>query len=374
MISRAEGTVVSIKEQSGGLTQATVEVAGKNYSAINFDAMTGRISTGDRVLLNTTAVELNLGTGGNHFIMANLTAPGETGGESQVSQPGHIMKLRYTPNQVRVLAAEEQDSPYHELMAGSSSINSTPVICCSLHSMLPPAAAAVKAFNENLRVVYLMTDGAALPLGLSRMVQALKKEGLIQGTVTAGHAFGGDLETVNIYSGLLAAYQVLKADVVVAAMGPGIVGTGTPFGFSGIEQANLIHAVHTLEGMAIAVPRLGFADARERHRGLSHHSQTTLGKAVLVPVNISLPLMQEDKQNFIFRQMRDCGIIPKHKIILEDGRPGVEMLRCRGIKVTTMGRTPDQEPEFFLAASCAGTIAAKMSAGEELQFWEEKKL
>lgn len=371
MISRSEGIVSRITGQAESITYIKVEVAGEDYPAINFDNMTGPVIAGDRVLLNTTAVDLNLGTGGNHFVMANLSSP--AGDDTGAGEPGHIMKIRYTPSQIKVLSAEEQDSPYHNLMADCVSLRETPVICCSLHSMLLPAAAAVKAENEHLKVVYVMTDGASLPLAFSRMVKTLKKERLIEGTVTTGHAFGGDIETVNIYSGLLAALAVLKADIIIAAMGPGIVGTGTTFGFSGIEQAGIIHAVHTLKGIPIAVPRIGFADTRERHKGLSHHSRTVLGKATLVPAFVGLPEMAEDKEKMILSQMHQCGITSKHKIVREQGKPGLELLAKHQIRVTTMGRSVAEEPEFFLAASCAGRIAAKIAVGEELDFWEEEK-
>ena len=80
------------------------------------------------------------------------------------------------------------------------------------------------------RLVYLMSDGAALPLGFSQTVTALKQEGLLAATITFGHAFGGDLEAVNIYSALLAAKHVVQADLAVVLMGPGVVGTGTTLG------------------------------------------------------------------------------------------------------------------------------------------------
>ena len=81
-----------------------------------------------------------------------------------------------------------------------------------------------------------MTDGAALPIYLSKNVDTLKKKGLIDNTITIGSAFGGDYECINIYTALITAKEVLKADVVFVSMGPGIAGTGTKYGFTGIEQ------------------------------------------------------------------------------------------------------------------------------------------
>ena len=40
-----------------------------------------------------------------------------------------------------------------------------------------------------------------------------------------------------------------------------------------------------------------------------------------------------------------------------DGSVGLERLRREKMKVTTMGRTMEEEPEFFLAAGAAGVLA-----------------
>ncbi|HBT20464.1 MAG TPA: DUF3866 domain-containing protein [Peptococcaceae bacterium] len=364
MIHKKIGKVKAVISRRCGLTEISVDIAGKIYPAINFDNLTGRVQEGDTVLLNTTAVDLNLGSGGYHFVMANLSEPAEK--EEKINGLGHIMKLRYTPFQMRVLAAEEQDSPYHELLKEEESLCSTPVVCCTLHSMLPPAAASIKALSPNLRVVYVMTDGAALPIQLSRLVQILKEKNLIQATVTTGHSFGGDLEAVNIYSGLLAAKKVFNADIIIVSMGPGIVGTGTTYGFTGIEQADIINAVKVLEGIPIGVPRISFADRRERHYGLSHHSRTALGKASLSRAVVALPIMDEEKVEKIINQMKESRITEKHIIVLEDGNQGLEFLSENNIKVTTMGRSILEDREFFLAPSAAGSTAVKILMGEKL--------
>ncbi|HEY4687432.1 MAG TPA: DUF3866 family protein, partial [Candidatus Subteraquimicrobiales bacterium] len=77
---------------------------GKTADALNYDYLTGEVSVEDRVILNTVAVDLNLGTGGKHFILWNLS-------RSNFSSPpnGHIMKLRYTPLQMSFLSVEEND-------------------------------------------------------------------------------------------------------------------------------------------------------------------------------------------------------------------------------------------------------------------------
>ena len=58
-----------------------------------------------------------------------------------------------------------------------------------------------------------------------------------------GQAFGGDLEAVTLHTGLLAARHVLGADVAVVAQGPGNLGTGTRWGFSGVAAGEAVNAV-----------------------------------------------------------------------------------------------------------------------------------
>ena len=77
-------------------------------------------------------------------------------------------------------------------------------------------------------------------------------------TITVGHAFGGDLETINIYTGLIAAKEILKGDITIISMGPGIVGSGTKYGFTGMEQGYIVDAINNLGGLAVAVPRISF--------------------------------------------------------------------------------------------------------------------
>ena len=62
----------------------------------------GTVEVGDRVVLNTTAVGLGLGTGGWHVVHWNLS-------REHLDQPGpgHIMKVRYTSLQCDTGAAEE---------------------------------------------------------------------------------------------------------------------------------------------------------------------------------------------------------------------------------------------------------------------------
>ena len=84
--------------------------------AVNFLELTGPCRVGDQVVINTTAVDLKLGTGGWHFVMAIW------GRSASLHGVGHIMKLRYTPMQGRVLSVEEEASEYHHLFQGDWSL------------------------------------------------------------------------------------------------------------------------------------------------------------------------------------------------------------------------------------------------------------
>ncbi|MBO8137798.1 MAG: DUF3866 family protein [Desulfotomaculum sp.] len=356
MIRVRQGVVVDILSEESETAELLVKVDEKKEKAVNYNNLTGPVKIGDRVVLNTTAVHKKLGTGGYHFVMANLN------NEAVESlNAGHIMKLRYTPCQVKVLSVEEDESPYSQIMKQVTSLEGMPVVAATLHSMLPPIAAALhKLGNGKWRVAYIMTDGAALPISLSKLVKVLKEKNMIHSTITCGHAFGGDFEAVNIYSALLAAKAAAGADVAVVAMGPGIVGTGSKYGYTGLEQGQVINAVYTLKGHAVAVPRISFADQRERHRGLSHHTRTALGDVALAKCTVALPLLTGEQKILVHRQLKESLINKKHDIVEVDALPALEALQEAGIKVTTMGRTVEQDREFFLTAGAAGVVAARI--------------
>ncbi len=325
-------------------------------TAVNYVALTGECKAGERVVLNTTAVDLSLGTGGAHFVVAR--AGTGSGVVHESDSGGHIMKLRYSPLQVDVLSVESQESVHHAAMKGSDSLQGTPVVCCGLHSQVPLVAAAVKATRPDLRVAYCMTDQAALALGLSDVIRASVGSGLIDATVTCGQAFGGSLEAVNLYSGLLAARHVGDADVVVTAIGPGVVGTATPFGHGGVSQGEAINAVGALGGTPVACLRVSFADPRPRHRGVSHHSLAALTRIALASARVAVPSVPADMREVIDDALSSAGVWERHERVQADaGR--VPPPPMRGVEVTTMGRGLTEDPAFFAAAFAAGEVAAK---------------
>jgi hypothetical protein len=330
-------TVTEIIVERPGLTRVRVTSDAGEERAYALTDVTGPVAVGDDVVVNTTAVDLGLGTGGWHVVHWNLarTSWSASGG-------GHIMKARYTSIQHEMEVAEERDG------AGDGSLAGVPVVACSLHSQVGVVAAVLGHLRPDLRVAYVMTDGGALPLALSDLVVQLRDRGLLVGSVTTGHAFGGDLEAVTIPSGLAVAQHGLEADVVVAGMGPGVVGTGSRLGFTGLDQATILDSTGWLGGRPVMCVRASDGDARDRHQGISHHSLTVLDatrSGIEVPVPPGLP---------------PVDVADRHSIVVADPPEVAAVLDTAGLRITTMGRGPDDDPLFFRVAAAAAAHAAAL--------------
>jgi hypothetical protein len=358
MIGVKVGKAKKILNQSEHITEILVEINEQSYKALNYNRLTGFVEVGDSLLVNTTAVDLSLGTGGYHFVISNLDKP-----QRNLSKGGHIIKLRYSPYQLKVFAAEEQDSKYHDVFNEFDTLDRMPIIVGTLHSMLPAIVEVLKFYSRKIKIAYIMTDGAALPIDFSNIVKNLKKQKLIDSTITIGHAFGGDLDCINIYNGLIAAKKILKCDIAVVTMGPGIVGTGTQFGFSGIEQGSIIDAVNNLGGRAIAVPRISFADSRKRHKGISHHTQTVLEKTCNTVALVGIPYFEESKIDYIKSQIENTTIHKKHNIMYVPPEGIMEILQKSNIRMATMGRSLEQDKEYFITAGIAGKLGFNILTG-----------
>jgi len=370
------GTVIELSQQEGSqradYSELVVSVDGREGEAlaICYPDLVGEIAAGQRVLLNTTAVDLDLGTGGKHFVVASDRGAVEAGDNSAQPQvdyamdqsAGHLMKLRYTPHQLNVLSVEAQESPYHKIMETRDSLEGVPVVCCGLHSQVPLVAAAIKKAMPSLIVGYVMDDAASLALPLSKVLAQSVDAGLIDLTVSTGQAFGGEIEAINLHSGLLAAVHVGGCDVVITAVGPGIAGTGTPFGHGGVAQGEAINAAASLGGAAIACLRMSQADQRERHLGISHHSLTALARIALAPATIAIPHLDENcpVSETVEHEINELPNQVGHVAIQLD-EPFYDPEALMGVKVKTMGRDYDQDPIFFEAAAAAGAVAAMMA-------------
>ena len=338
----------------------------RRLRAIAYETVTGIPGVGEEVRMDVSALDRGLGTGGHAMVVAR---PGILP-EDPVRQ-GHLVKARYMPDQVMVAGVDEQGAVHHELLCApidDLTLEGTPVVIADLHSALPAilaGARATRGAHDQVRAVYVMTDGGALPLAYSRTVAALRRVGWLAGTVTSGQAWGGDVEAVSVHNALLAARHVLGADLVVLAQGPGNLGTDTPWGFSGVACGDAVNAVAVLGGRAIACLRVSQADARERHRGISHHSMTAYGRVALTAADIVVPGLPGALGEQIDAQARElCGPRPRgarhHRV--DTGVDGLtevleEAQNATGIRLSTMGRGLHEDTAAFLAAAAAGRYA-----------------
>ncbi|MDI6871600.1 MAG: DUF3866 family protein [Bacillota bacterium] len=359
MIRLRKGVVTRLVAARPGLVEVAVEVEGEERLAVVYPELTGPVAAGDRVTLNTTATALRLGSGGYDFVVA---VEGER--STDPAPGGHLMKLRYTPLQVKVCSVEEEESPYRAALSACDSLQGLPVVVGTLHSQLAPVCLAVRHFaGDGCRVVYVMTDGGALPLAWSQTVDRLRQEGLLAAAVTVGNAFGGDFEAVNKFSGLLAAKAAARAGVAVVTMGPGIVGTATTWGHTGLEQGEWVNAVNVLGGRAIAVPRLSFADSRPRQRGVSHHFLTALARVARTPAVIPVPRLSGREEETVRRRLEEAFASPDsppHVLVPVEISFFAELLRGREWAARSMGRTYADDPAAFLGAAAAGRLAAEL--------------
>lgn len=349
MPSFRTGTVSRVISARSGLQRVDVDLGEGDERAYVLTQLTGSVRPGDRVVVNTTAVELGLGTGGWHVVHWNL----ERSRWSELG-PGHIIKARYTSLQADVGSTEE----HHEELAEVETIDGMPVVAAALHSQLPAVAAACKDRDPHARLAYVMSDGAGLPLALSDLVAQCHARGLIDTTITYGHAFGGEYEAVSVYSALAVARHVASADVAVVAMGPGIVGTNTRLGFSGMEVGPVLDAAAALGGQAIACLRASFADERARHYGISHHTKTALRLATRERVTIALPLVGGAEEQRLRDDLVHSGLSKRHDVVGVAAPDPLELFRRHGLEVVSMDRPAADDPVLFACAAAAGALAA----------------
>jgi hypothetical protein len=360
MVRWRSGTVSSVRRRWHGAVEMEVTTPDGPLRALAYPALTGEPRPGDRVLLNVGALAMGLGTGGYALVVALPDRlPADPPTDATTRDAGHLVKARYTPLQPILLGVDEEASPHRDVMAAAVSLDGMPVVTADLHSALPAILAGVRADRPAARVAYVMTDGGALPAWFSRTLDGLRDH--LAGTITTGQAFGGDLEAGTVHTGLLAARHVLGADVTIVTQGPGNLGTGTAWGFSGVSVGEAVNAVATLEGRPIGSLRISSGDARPRHRGVSHHSLTAYGKVALLRADLVVP----DGLAPDLAADVDAALIPlaaRHRVVRVPVDRLDEALRASPVRLSTMGRDLDADRAYFLAAAAAGRHAASLLA------------
>jgi hypothetical protein len=322
MLTLRRGRVTAVVARDEGLARLEVDGA----PCVAYPRLTGPVALGDDVIVNAQARALELGSGGFDVLYANLTR----GLELAAEPDAHVMKLPYTPAQYAVRHAEE-DGALVETLAGM------PVVCCSLHSQVAPVCAAI---GTGARIAYVQLAGGALPVSLSDTLRVLRDCGLVEKTVAVGACHDGDVHCVSAASALLWA-AAHEFEVAVCSVGPGIVGTGSPFGHGGVAAAEAANAASALAGTPILAVRASSADPRERHSGVSHHTRAALALC-LGDVLAAWPAREEAPDWLSPREDVDVGG-------WEDA--------CAGLPLSHMDRGPDEDALFFAAAFAAGRAA-----------------
>lgn len=334
--------------------------------AVAYTELVGTPQPGDTVILNVSALARGLGTGGFALVVAlpeALPADPPPG-------PGHLVKDRYSPTQTMVLGVDDQESEHHATLARATGIDGMPVLVADLHSALPAVLAGIRAEDPDLRVAYAMTDGAALPLPFSQAVAGLQEAGWLADTLSVGQAWGGDHEAVTVHSALLAARHVVGADITIVSQGPGNLGTGTPFGFSGMVVGDHLDAAALLGGLPVAVARMSNADARDRHFGISHHTLTAVGRGARPGCTVPLPDLTTLPESAAARCDPDPRIIAEavaaqrgrlaaHTLVDVELAGLFEALEASPVRLSTMGRGLTADAAAFLSAAAAGRWAAR---------------
>ena len=322
MLSLRRGSVTAVTERHDGLVR--LEVDGR--ACVAYPGLTGPVALGDEVLVNVQAVELGLGSGGFDVLYANLTRGLDLEGE-----PGaHVMKLPYTPLQSAVRHVEENGSSL-------SSLNGLPIGCCSLHSQVAPAAAGL---GEGRKIAYVQVPGGALPVALSDTVRALRERELIETTIAVGACLEGDVACVSTAAAFIWAAEE-GFDAVLCSIGPGIVGTASPWGHGGLSVAEAVLTARALGGKPVLAVRYSEGDARERHRGLSHHTQAVLTLAGDVEIGWPEGLAVPD------------GLASVASVDVSGWEAA-----CAGLPLSHMGRGTADDPWFFAVAYAAGLVAS----------------
>lgn len=358
-----------------------MDQAGNRVRALAYPMLVGEVAVGSAVALNSSALDRGLGTGGYALVAAVLPKPGSAPAR-RTDGPGHLVKARYTPTQAMVLGVDEQDSQFHAVLEDADSIDGMPVITADLHSALPAILSGVRLGGDALKVAYVMTDGGALPAWFSRTAAQLRELGWLESIISVGQSYGGDLEAVTVHTGLLAARHVVGADIAIVIQGPGNLGTGTRWGYSGVAVGEAMNAAAVLGGVPVGSLRISSGDLRERHLGISHHSLTALGRVALAPGHIVVPTFDpsdsffgdfpltsdspswQDMAALVARQGGELAAVAPHHTFVDVavGAPLHEALSESPVRLSTMGRGYGQDPLAFLAAGVAGQYAASLVA------------
>lgn len=321
----------------------------KTYS-ICYVSLSGKVEPGDKVLINTTAVDLSLGTGGLDFVVA-VFKEGEHFLESEPES--HVMKLNYTPMQFSIPHFEETDEYIKAVEIYRKTKKKLPVFVLTVHSHIIPFLLGLREFHKGKKCILIINDSCALPVFASKTIRFALNEGLIEKVITCGNAFGGSVETVNIYSALISSAYAFEADIIAVAPGYGLKGTGSAYGHSAVDFVEVVNASASLGFSPYLVPRISFAEKRERHLGISHHTLEIIELSLKKPDVIlpALDLLDENQRTLLSSQISSF----KESAVLRyvDFKSSFEILKPFSELLTSMGRKFSDDPIFFAVPASA---------------------
>ncbi len=322
--------VLSVSEDLAEIELLEGPLAGETVPGVFYRDLGVPPARGEEVVANTLGMEMALGTGGVAVIV-----PSPNGSARAPANDDHFVKLPYTPMQFPASPAPQAES-----------LDGVPIVVLPLHSHLAPACCAASALHPGCRVAFVWQEGGALPVAFSNAVRELGAKGLLHAVVSCGDCFGGDLEAVNVYSGLLAAAEV--GDLVLVGIGPGVLGTGTHAGHGGMSAAVAANAALSLGGEPVLAPRISMSDPRGRHAGLSHHTRSVLA-ATLGGCRVAFPLGNAAEVSGADLPMRHTYARVPY------GAGGLD--RRFGVTFESMGRAYEDDRAFFDAAAAAVALA-----------------
>ena len=180
-----------------------------------------------------------------------------------------MMALPYTPGQVAVCCKEETDElaelargaagrPLHAAQPGGARLRRRSPVRASPTSRSPAARCRCRSPTRCGRFASAACSGS--PCAVAPCLD-------------------GDAQFVTTAAALAWA-KAQGYEAVVCAVGPGIVGTGSRLGHGALALADAANVAAALGGRPILAVRQSEADARERHRGVSHHAETVLDLAL----------------------------------------------------------------------------------------------
>jgi hypothetical protein len=324
------GVVLAAGDPGGPMQELDVRLGGDRRPAVADVALMGPCHIGDDVVVNVAAVDLELGTGGFDVVHVNLTR-----GLDGTETPGaHVMKLSFTSLQHAIVPAEASAPAGGPLVLPTGA----PVAIAFVHAQLAPLAWAFAQAAPGARLGYVQTTGGALPGALSETVRLLRRRGLLAAHLTAGQAFGGEGDAVTTAGALQHGFAERYWHAAVCGPGPGTLAPATALGHGGMVARESAHTAAALGCQVVICPH---------HRAVVHDNRIMLELA-LVP--------------FVVAHHGERPPAGRGHHDWRAGEADLDGYAAAGLPTRAMGRTIEEDPEFFAAALAAGSVLAQCAA------------